>query len=485
VRRAALVLALAASADAAELVLRQCDAAVRPPLLWRATVAIIGEAQARAPLRLDLSLEADGRTLASATIPVATLAGLAAGVDVVLAPTTAPPTTVTLLVRAVDVERRLDLRLERHLPTPGSLRAGLERRLPTLASPLDRLHAEQSAELLQADPPSLAAVHRLIALAAPADAQDCEQALVDPLDGSVQPWRLHRPPSAPRSLAVLLRPGRDLRKCDWPPPPPAWLAAAAQAGCLVAEPYPAGDRDGTGILRHRAALVVAAARSQGLDRLPLLVAAAEGLAGAAIAAGLEAPLAAGDLADPASWDPARAAVQPAVPAPGGLAGWFRRPFVVVVGTGEHLAAALEARRLADAFAGAWARHAHGIVPVVADTSYDEARWNRHDLVLVGSPRGNALAARLLSGPPPTALPVRWDERSLQWAAADGSPREALRSIRLPVAISASLATAPGRRVLLLDGAPSWRADGSLPLADQGGDWVVVEPAAPASAAVSR
>lgn len=483
--RPLVILFLAASAGAAELELRQCDAAVRPPLLWRATVALAGEAQARAPLRLDLSLEADGRSLASATIPVASLASLAAGVDAVLAPTNTPPATVTLLVRVVDAERRLDLRLERQLPTPGSLRAGLERRQPTLTNPLDRLRAEQSAELLQADPPTLAAVQRVVALAAPADAQSRELALVDPLDGSVQPWRLHHPPTAPRTLAVLLRPGRDLRKCDWPPPPPAWLAAAAQAGCLVAEPYPAGDRDGSGILRHRAALVVAAARSQGLDRLPLLVAAGEGVAGTTIATSLDAPLAAGDLADHASWDPARAAVQPASPDPAGLAGWFRRPFVVVVGTGEHLAAALEARRLADAFAGAWARHAHGIVPVVADTSYDEARWNHHDLVLIGNPRTNALSARLLAGPPATSLPVRWDERSLQWTAADGSRREALRSARPGVAISASLDANPGRRLLLLDGAPSWRPDGTLPLADQGGDWVVLEPAAPASAAVSR
>lgn len=483
--RSLVILALVGSTSAAELVLRQHDAAVRPPLLWRATVGLDGEVQARAPLRLDLSLVADGRTLASATIPVASLAGLAAGVDAVLAPATAPPTTVTLLVRVVDAERRLDLRLERHLPTPGSLRAGLERRLPTLTSPLDRLRAEQSAELLLADPPTLAAVQRLIALAAPADAQGSEQALIDPLDGSVQPWRLHRPPAAPRALAVLLRPGRNLRKCDWPPPPPAWLAAAARAGCLVAEPYPAGDGDGTGILPHRAALVLAAARAQGLDGLPLLVAAAEGVAGPTLAASLEAPLATGDFADPANWDPARAAVQPANPSPAGLAGWFRRPFVVVVGTGEHLAAVLEARRLADAFAGAWARHAHGIVPVVADTSYDEARWNRHDVILVGCPRGNALAARLLAGPPATPLPVRWDERSLQWTASDGSQHEALRSARLPVAISAKLAANPDRRILLLDGAPSWRQDGTLPLADQGGDWVVLAPAAPASAAVSR
>ena len=68
-------------------------------------------------------------------------------------------------------------------------------------------------------------------------------------------------------------------------------------------------------------------------------------------------------------------------ATGPLPGYAEGPFVVVVGTGEHLAARRDNRTLADAFLAAWARHAQGRPPVVDDAAFVESDWPRHHLVL--------------------------------------------------------------------------------------------------------
>lgn len=440
-----LLLLLAAALGGAELELT-ADPGLRAGLPWRVRVRWSAPVSSPGPLLLQGELASAGHLLGGDAVEIPQPAALAAGVSLVLVAAEVPDgVPVQAALRLVNGTGAIIASAVRSLPTPASLRAGLERQGgEQRALPWRRLALEQAAELLLPDPPTLgamaAAEDRLRALERgrpPAG----ERAWIDAVDGSVQPWRLTLPPVPPRGIALLLRPLPGLRKCAWPPPPAPWLAAAAAAGMAVVEPYPAGDRDGHGVLARRAAA--------------LLV-----LAGTELPAGL--PL---HVVDPARGDPARAAtwttapgLLPAPPA-GHLAAWAGGPFVVVVGSSEHLAAARANRALAEAFVAAWAAHAHGIPPVVDERSFDPGRWRGHHLVLIGNPRSNRVAAAVLP-----ALPLTWDDREVRWPQGASA-----RSARAAVALCVPLAA--DRVALLLDGGPAWAPTG-LPLADARGDWLV-------------
>lgn len=452
-RRAAALLASAAlgALGAAELAVADMDPVLRAGVPWRATVRA-GPGLAP-PVRLEARLEAAGRVLAAERVELADAGPLAAGVRLVLVAEELPAgAEADLILRLVDAGGA-PAEAVRHLPTLASLRAARERQAGVAQadpSPWRRLAVEQAAELLLGEPPTLgeltAAAHRLDRLERGEEgADDGERAWIDPVDGSAQPWRLHRPPGPVRALAVLLRPLTGLRKCDWPPPPAAWLAAADAAGIAVVEPYPAGDQDGSGVLARRAGAVLAEAAARCPSGIPsFAVTAAPG------------------LAHVEAWQAAAGTTLPAPPA-SALTAWAGGPFVVVVGSSEHLAAARANRALAESFVAAWAAHAHGIPPVVDERSFTAERWAGHHLVLIGNPRSNRVAAQVLP-----ALPLAWDERSLSWPEGDGRA-SLLRSDRHALALVVPLA---GRVALLLDGGPAWTG-GGLPLAGIDGDWLLL------------
>jgi hypothetical protein len=134
--------------------------------------------------------------------------------------------------------------------------------------------------------------------------------------------------------------------------------------------------------------------------------------------------------------------------------------VVVVGTGEHRAARDDARSLANAFVRAWAAHAHGLPPVVDDTAFRAQDWAGRNLVLIGSPRGNAVLRDLLP-----QLPVAWDDRTVRVGG-----RICHRSLAPALAVAVAHPRDPSLTVLVLDGSPAWSAaPGEPPFAAEAQD----------------
>lgn len=155
---------------------------------------------------------------------------------------------------------------------------------------------------------------------------------------------------------------------------------------------------------------------------------------------------------------------------GPLAAYADGRFVVVVGTAEHAAARADNLVLAQSFVHAWVAHAQGQPPLLLDQAITDpayparswpvfapADWPGHHLVLIGNARSNAVLRRLAADG--VKLPLTWDERRLY---ADGV--QPMRAEHRAVALAWPHPAADGRLLIVLDGAVSWRADGSLPLA---------------------
>lgn len=413
------------------------DPLLRTGVVFRCTVA--GEAPETVRYVAFALVDGD-RVLAADEIPVTGPAQVAAGIVAALIPSE-PARAPVLRVRLADAARLALVREERPLAVPG---------VPDLPLPVDaplpRLWREQIAELAQPAVPSLAEHRLLLAAAArlhawpqlPAEEGARLLAFVDPVDGSVQPARLTVPRGVPSPpLAIIARGLAGVSKSRWEALPAAWYAAAAAAGVAVLEVYPAGDAAFAGAARRRMPLAEGAARAA----LPAL--------------GRAVVIAAHDgLASPPAWSVASPLPPPPLPR-GRLAAWAEGPFVVVVGTGEHRAAREDARTLADAFVRAWAAHAHGLPPVVDDTAFRMGDWPGRNLVLIGSPRGNAVLADLLPRPP-----AIWDDRTLRVGAVICH-----RSLAPALAFAVAHPRDPALTVLVLDGAPAWRGSpGTLPLA---------------------
>jgi hypothetical protein len=110
--------------------------------------------------------------------------------------------------------------------------------------------------------------------------------------------------------------------------------------------------------------------------------------------------------------------------------------------------------LSDAFVRAWAAHAHGLPPVVIDTAFQAKQWADHHLVLIGSPRSNAVLRQRCH-----SLPVTWDDRSVRIG-----DRVCQRAYRPALAFAIPDPQATSQTILVLDGIPAWGAPlGELPL----------------------
>ena len=454
----AALLACGALVSAADLRLTS-DPLVRSGVLFRCSVS--GEVAEEARF-LSVAVVDGGLVLAARELELASPFQLARGITVVLAPSQAA-TAPFLQVRVSDAKHRPLLRQQ--LAVVGTVRSA-----PSSATPPtdadSRLILEQLSELRQIPVPTLAqqalatALSRRLAGGIPA-AGVLPLAVLDLVDGSVQPARLHVVQGATfaQPMAILLRPEPGQTKSAWTALPPAWLAAAAQAGVAVLEVYPAGDLTLTGVARRRAAQAEAQARLA----VPSLQASWPIVAHPG-------------LAEPDAWR--RATPLPALPTfSGRLAAWAAGPFVVVVGTGEHAAAKSDNRQLADALLRAWAAHAHGLPPVVDDTAFQAQSWVGHHLVLIGSPRSNAVLRQRVR-----TLPVTWDDRSIRVG-----DRVCQRAYRPALALAVADPQAVGHTLLVLDGAPAWGAPlGELPLqAEAASADLVLRPGQPAEGPVVR
>ncbi len=289
--------ALAADPAGSELRVA-CDEAVRLGVVFSCTVsrAVGSDEAARGPWILQASLIQAGQQLAAAEYPIAHLAQLREPCILNLVPLAAAASAamVELTITLTNPQRSALQRATRSLPTPLGLEHAVAddyRRL--LADPagqgdaLPFLWAEQAGEMIAGGwslrtCAALALAHERLAawLAGRRGALfpvGCnELALRDPLDGSIQPFRLHLPRARrqPMPLALLLRsPAGGVRKSSWPLPPAAWLEAAREAGVAVLEPYPAGDLGWSGIAvsRARSALAESLRLCPGLDAGRLVV----------------------------------------------------------------------------------------------------------------------------------------------------------------------------------------------------------------------
>jgi hypothetical protein len=139
---------------------------------------------------------------------------------------------------------------------------------------------------------------------------------------------------------------------------------------------------------------------------------------------------------------------------GPLTSYANGPFVIVVGTGESVAAAADAETLARSFVTAWAHHAHGLPPVIRDRDYRHRDWRGHHLVLIGNPLSNAVIKDLADD---LELPVTWDFRT-EIVKIPGKTLAVLRSEHRPLALAVPSPRHDGTSILILDGAPSWPED---------------------------
>jgi hypothetical protein len=263
---------------------------VRTGMVWRATVTgSIPETQFDAgPYQMQISLNQAGTVIASEDIYLTKLGQLVLGVQLVLPINSSqrPDQPITALVTVTNRQQRDTQVAQQILATPISIQRSLESHLKTalerhaVLDPLPALWFEQAGELMlgQANLQTCEALRSL-------DQQITQwlthgildstlQALRDPIDGSLQPWRLHMPiADTVHAVVLTLRTGEStLRKSAWPTLPPAWINAARSNHIAMIEVYAAGDRDWSGIALTRARLVLAHALKMhpSLQGVPLI-----------------------------------------------------------------------------------------------------------------------------------------------------------------------------------------------------------------------
>lgn len=279
-----LLAGLACAAESWTLQITDMDPVVRNELIWRCHIGgtVPTEKFTHGPYVVQITLTQAGRDIAtSEEFSLTQLGQLLTGIDLVLTPITLTGTDepATLTVTVTDPTRR-DLRhLSRVLPTPISLQRSLEKHGRELEQrgdrdPLPALWFEQAGELSK-NKTTIAVCQHLIALDlhmekwlagvrhSPLSPFSSHlRAFRDPIDDSVQPYRLHLPSGPPTTLAVLLADSQVVpRKSAWPIIADSWLAAARDSGCAILEVYPAGDIAWNGISLQRAWTAIAAARS--------------------------------------------------------------------------------------------------------------------------------------------------------------------------------------------------------------------------------
>ncbi len=268
----AILFATVATITTAELPLVIAgDDVVRPGTLFRCIVRadIPSERWTEGPEVVSVAL-VQGGILASVDLRLERLGQLQQGVQVALIP-------IAAATRDIDTEPLLVVevagqgRARRALDTPRRQErafAALDRRLSASGArdPLPWLWIEQGALLISGatslrDLADIAAITRRLGAWLDGErdlADDTVRAIRDPVDGWVQPYRLHRTAATPRAVALLLMtPATAPTKARWRSPPARWLQTARDAGVAVIEAYPAGDARWSGVAVQRALLALA------------------------------------------------------------------------------------------------------------------------------------------------------------------------------------------------------------------------------------
>jgi len=213
-----------------------------------------------ADVTLAVALLQGDRQLARADVILDDGRRLAAGVRVVLGIPEAvagdgPPVRVVATVQAAGMVTLQASREVRSLEHLRSRFVRLNQAFGEAPPALPQLWLEQAAEWVLAEP-TLATCENLDAVCRSLESWQQGQrpptmdpgvhllAMTDPVDGSVQPLRLHRPLSPqPDRWILLLSDAATARKSVWTLPPTALMDPWLDAGWTIVEAYPAGDRD--------------------------------------------------------------------------------------------------------------------------------------------------------------------------------------------------------------------------------------------------
>lgn len=293
-----------------DLAITACDPVVRTGLPFRCTIAWKPDTEPPGAHRLAVGIIQGGIVLATNELPLERAGQLADGVSLVLFPADPadPVAPVELKAAVLSRDATARTRVAKTLTTPAALAARFAAARKPLAKEtelLPLLWIEQGSELASM-PVTLGNCERLTAITTKleqwaagtrpvvAPETTIETAFRDPVDGSLQPVRLHLPkrdaakPSPPL-WAVLLRDLPDgAVKATWPEAPVAWITAALAQRIAVVEVYPSGDRHWTGVARRRIDLAFDAAQKLwpiprnygGMNRIELIVANGPAAAGA-------------------------------------------------------------------------------------------------------------------------------------------------------------------------------------------------------------
>ena len=255
----------------------EMDPVVRHELIWHCHLngQIPAARFAQGPYTVQVTLTQGNLEIAAQEFTLTQLGQLLTGIDVVMVPATQAGTDAPaqLTVTVTDPTRRDLQHLTRTLPTPISLQRSLEQHQRALQQsgdrdPLPALWLEQAGELIL-DGTTIATCQYLTTIdqqlqqwRAGVRGSSALRAFRDPIDESIQPYRLHLPSGSPTMLAVILA---DLsvipRKSAWPTIPHPWLVAATESGCAILEVYPAGDVAWNGIGLQRVWTAISAARA--------------------------------------------------------------------------------------------------------------------------------------------------------------------------------------------------------------------------------
>jgi pimeloyl-ACP methyl ester carboxylesterase len=282
---AGLLLFLSAAASAADSTIHfsRHDALVRSGILFRCCVQrdVPSEEFNHGPITLVVALAQGSRTIAVAQLPLVKLGQLLDGVSVALVPGELGGDPLHLRASLSTPDKPFFEKVEVDLDPPLGKQDELQKLFERLKAsadtdPLPWLWVEQGAALSvkgasKKNLRDLAALNQLLANwleqkppPPPGPSSDQILAIRDPIDGSIQPYRLRMPPAMNKRVPVVLvlsHYDRAPDKESWRGAGDAWAKCAGQAGFALVDIYPAGDIAWEGIALSRALLV--------LDDLPM------------------------------------------------------------------------------------------------------------------------------------------------------------------------------------------------------------------------
>jgi hypothetical protein len=263
---------------------------VRSNIIWRATVTgIVPESLFdNGPYILQISLSQGDTILVNEAIPLRKLGQLVPGVQLALTTNPAKNSDLPIIAQVTvrDSQHHDSQLIQRELQTPLSIQRSLERLYKIAlarSSPLEPLPAlwfEQAGELmlgssnLQTCEALLSLEQQMTRWLANEASDSTLQAFRDPVDGSLQPWRIYLPITPPiRGVVLTLNSSETApRKSAWPTLPPSWINAARSNQMAIIEVYSAGDRDwqGVGVTRAGTVLALAQQTIPALKNIPVI-----------------------------------------------------------------------------------------------------------------------------------------------------------------------------------------------------------------------